>query len=201
MKLFYRRLLAASIIAGVGLCGAMAATAQTTASTTQRDVNQQQRIEKGLKSGQLSTAEAARLEQGQAHVDRMQQRDLRDGSLSAGEQARLQAAQGRQSKAIAADRHNSVEGNPDSRSSQRMQRDVARNLHQQARINRGVESGALTGREAARLEGREAHVDHAEHLAGRDGHVGPREQRHIQRTDNRDSRRIFRKKHNGRVVG
>ncbi|CAM5542456.1 hypothetical protein [Rhodanobacter lindaniclasticus] len=199
MNPFYSRLLVASIVAGIGLGGAMAAAAQTTASTTQRDVNQQRRIEQGLKSGQLSTAEAARLEQGQAHVDRMQQRDLRDGSLSTSEQARLQTAQNRQSKAIAVDKHNGVEGDPDSRSSQRLQHDVARNVHQQTRINHGVASGALTGRETAGLEGREAHVDHAEHLAGRDGHVGPREQRHIQHTDNRDSRRIFRKKHNGRV--
>ncbi|KZC19256.1 MULTISPECIES: hypothetical protein [Rhodanobacter] len=201
MKRFYRRLLVASIIAGVGLCGAMAATAQTTASTTQRDVKQQQRIEQGLKSGQLSTAEAARLERGQAQVDRLQAHVLRDGSLSAAEQARLSAAQNHQSRAIHAERHDGVSGNPQSRSSRRMQRDVARNVHQQSRIEHGVQSGALTAHETARLEGRQAHAAQVEQRAARDGHVGPHEQRHIQRVDQRDSRSIYRKKHNGRVVG
>ncbi|WP_027484768.1 hypothetical protein [Rhodanobacter sp. OR87] len=201
MNRFYSRWLAASIVVGIGLGGAMAAAAQTAAGSTQRDVNQQQRIEQGLKSGQLSTAEAARLEQGQAHVDRMQQHALGDGSLSAGEQARLTAAQNRQSRAIHAERHDGVGGNPASRSSERMQRDVARDAHQQARIEHGVQSGALTAHETARLEGRQAHAAQVEQRAARDGHVGPHEQRHIQRVDQRDSRSIYRKKHNGRVVG
>ncbi|AGG88281.1 hypothetical protein [Rhodanobacter denitrificans] len=201
MNRFYSRWLAASIVVGIGLGGAMAAAAQTAAGSTQRDVNQQQRIEQGLKSGQLSTAEAARLEQGQAHVDRMQQHALGDGSLSAGEQARLTAAQNRQSHAIRAERHNGVNGNPQSRSSRRMQRDVARNVHQQSRIEHGVQSGALTAHETARLEGRQAHAAQVEQRAARDGHLGPHEQRHIQRVDQRDSRSIYRKKHNGRVVG
>lgn len=201
MNSLHSRWLVAAAIVGIGLGGAAAAAAQSTADGTQRDVKQQQRIEQGLKTGQLSTAEAARLEQGQAHVDRMQQHALSDGSLSAGEQARLTAAQDRQSQAIHAERHNGVSGNPQSRSSERMQHDVARDVHQQARIEHGVQSGALTAHETARLEGREAHVAQVEHRAARDGRVGPHEQRHIQHVDNRNSRSIYRKKHNARVAG
>lgn len=201
MNSLHSRWLVAAAIVGIGLGGAVTAAAQSTADGTQRDVKQQQRIEQGLKSGQLSTAEAARLERGQAQVDHMQQRDLRDGSLSAGEQARLTAAQDRQSHAIRAERHDGVSGNPQSRSSERLQRDVARDVHQQARIEHGMQSGALTAHETARLEGRQAHAAQVEQRAASDGHVGPPEQRHIQHVDNRNSRRIYRKKHNGRVAG
>jgi hypothetical protein len=201
MNSLHSRWLVAAAIVGIGLGGAVTAAAQSTADGTQRDVKQQQRIEQGLKSGQLSTAEAARLERGQAQVDHMQQRDLRDGSLSASEQARLTAAQDRQSHAIRAERHDGVSGNPQSRSSERMQRDVARNVHQQSRIEHGVQSGALTAHETARLEARQAHAAQVEQRAASDGQVGPHEQRHIQHVDQRNSRSIYRKKHNARVVG
>src|SRR5215831_3809083 len=52
----------------------------------QRDVNQQQRIEQGLQSGQLNTKEAGRLEREQQHVDRMEAHDMKDGHISAAEQ-------------------------------------------------------------------------------------------------------------------
>src|SRR4051812_45077634 len=82
------------IAAAIGLASS-AAFAQTTRAEAdvQRDANQQQRIEKGLQSGQLNTQEAGRLEKEQAHVETMEKRDLRDGKISAGEQARLKAAQ------------------------------------------------------------------------------------------------------------
>ncbi len=41
----------------------------TAASTTQRDVNQQTRIENGLKDGSLTTREAGQLEREQSRVD------------------------------------------------------------------------------------------------------------------------------------
>src|SRR5438046_10152243 len=76
-------------IAAALFCGS--AFAQT--GTVQRDVNQQERIEQGLKSGQLTTREAARLEGEEAQVERDQARALRDGTLSRGEKARLARAQ------------------------------------------------------------------------------------------------------------
>ena len=56
--------------------------AQSTATDVQRDVNQQQRIENGLKSGQLNTREAAKLEHEEAKVDRAEANALKDGSRS-----------------------------------------------------------------------------------------------------------------------
>lgn len=196
MTLRNRRItLAAAIV--FGLCGAVQAQAQGANTETQRDVNQQQRIENGLKSGELTTREAAQLERGETRIDRTEQRDMRDGTLSASDRARIAHEQNRESRAIYNQSHDAQTGNPDSRSSERMQRDVQRDANQEQRIHNGVANGSLTNREAGRLEGREAHVDREEARAGRDGHVGGWEQRHIQRTENRDSGRIWNAKHNG----
>ena len=165
----------------------------------QRDVNQQERIEQGLQSGQLSTKEAGQLERGQQRIDRMQARDLKNGSISPAEQARLNAAQNKESAAIYADKHNGVTGNPNSASSQRMQADVQRNVNQQQRIDNGIKNGSLTNKEVGSLERGQAHVDRKEANAARNGHVSAAEQNRIQRSENRQSNRIYNKKHNGRV--
>lgn len=108
--------------------------AQPVGSEVQRDMNQETRIEQGLKSGQLSTGEAARLERGEARIDRMESQALKDGKLSPDEAARIQRAQNQESGAISRLKHNEATGNPDSASSQRMQADVQRNINQQNRI-------------------------------------------------------------------
>jgi hypothetical protein len=174
-----------------------AAWAQTPAEQDQqRNVNQQQRIEQGLQSGQLSTKEAGSLERQEKHVDNMEARDLKNGSMSAGEQARLNAAQNKVSSDIYADKHNGVTGNPNSASSQRMQSDVQRNVNQQQRIQNGMDNGSLTNHEAGSLERGQARVNGREANAAANGHVGAAEQRGIQRSENRQSRRVYRKKHN-----
>jgi len=173
--------------------------AQSVGTEVQRDINQETRVEQGLKSGQLSTGEAARLERGEARIDRMESKALKDGNLSQQEAARIQGAQNRESEAINRLKHNDVTGNPNSASSQRMQADVQRNINQQGRIERGVQSGALTNKETLQLERGQARVDRVEARAGADGHIGAREQARIQNRENKQSRKIFRDKHNNRM--
>lgn len=199
-----RTLLAAMIsLASVGAFAQTAGSAAptTTATTTQRNVQQQTRIENGLKSGALSTREAAGLEREQAHVDRLEAHDLNNGRLSPAERTQLHAAQDKASRDIAVARHNAVTGQPQSVSSRRMQADVERNVHEQARIADGVQKGSLTNHEAASLERGQARVDHREAAAGANGHVAAAEQAVVQRTENRQSRRIHRDKTNNAVRG
>ncbi len=181
-------------VAGIGV-----AQAQTAATEVQRNVNQQTRIEQGLKSGALSTKEAAKLEQGEAKIEREEARAMKDGKLTAAEKAKIQADQNRESAAIQKLKTNDVTGNPNSASSQRMQADVQRNVNQQQRIENGVKSGELTKRETASLERGQARVDRKEARAGRDGHVGAKEQAHIQGAENHQSKRIFKEKHDAQV--
>jgi hypothetical protein len=185
-------------IVAAGFLGT-SAFAQNVQPDQQRNVNQQERIEQGLQSGQLSTKEASQLERGQQHIDKMEAKDLKNGSISPSEQAKLNAAENRQSANIYADKHNGVTGNPNSASSQRMQADVQRNVNQQQRIANGINNGSLTNREAGSLERGQAHVDRKEANAGANGHVSAREQNRIQRSENRQSGRIYNKKHNART--
>jgi hypothetical protein len=167
-----------------------------TQEVTQRDLNQQDRVEQGLQSGQLSTREAGQLEKDESHVDKMEARDLQNGKPSPQETARINAAQNRVSNQIYADKHNGTVGNPNSASSQRMQKDVQRDANQESRIKQGEASGSLTNREAGHLERGQAHTDRREGRAGASGHVGAAEQRGIQRAQNRQSRHVYRRKHN-----
>jgi hypothetical protein len=189
---------------GVGLCALGALWVATSAladgprtdQVVDRDVNQQQRVEQGLQQGQLSTREAGQIEREESRIDQTEAHDLKDGKLSPAEQAHINQMQNQASRNIYRDRHNAVDGNPDSKSSERMQSDVARNLNQQQRIEQGGDSNTLTNREVGSLEAGQARVDRKEGVAASDGHVGAGEQARVQRSDNRQSRRIHHKKTN-----
>ncbi|MFD2273424.1 hypothetical protein ACFS07_26630 [Undibacterium arcticum] len=75
-----------------------------------------------------------------------------------------------------------------------MQADVQRNVNQEQRIEAGVKNGSLTNHEVAKLERGQARIDAKEAVAGHDGHVSAAEQARVQRTENRQSRRIHRQK-------
>ena len=182
----------------LGSTGAMAAGAATT-EVTQRDVNQQQRIEQGLQSGQLSTQEAGRLEHEEARIDRVESRRLRDGTLTPAETARINAMQNRTSADIYRQKHDAQTGDPTSVSSQRMQADVQRNVNQERRIEQGAASGELTNHEVGRLERGQSRVDRREARAARDGQVSGGEQARVQGTENRQSRHIRRQKHDAQA--
>ncbi len=175
------------------------AFAQAVSQDVQRDVNQQNRIEQGLKSGSLSVKEAGKLEGQEARIDRMEKRDLKNGNISAAEQTRLTAAQNKVSTDIHADKTNGVTGNPNSASSQRMQANVARNANQEQRIENGMKDGQLSNRTVGRLEGGQAHTDRTEAGAAANGHVSKAEEHQIQRTENSQSARVHRDRvHGGR---
>ena len=182
------------ITAALLLSASVGAFAQAAASTVQRDVNQQERIEHGLQNGSITTHEGALLERDQSQVDRLQAKALKDGKLSNAERARLNAAQNKSSRDIKAAETNGVNGNPLSASSQRLQADVQRNANQEKRVEAGLQNGSLTKHEASKLERGQAKVDHKEFVAGRDGHVAANEQAHVQRAENRQSRKIHREK-------
>jgi hypothetical protein len=136
------------------------------------------------------------LESEQSKIDRLQAKNLKNGKLSPQERTQFQRAQNRASKDIKAAETNGVKGNPESKSSERMQADVQRNINQEKRIEQGVKSGELTNRETGKLEAGQAREDRAEAVAGSDGHVGKNEQARIQRKENRQSGAIYKKKHN-----
>jgi len=168
---------------------------------TQRDVNQQQRIENGLQSGQLTSHEAGRLEQEETHVDQMEAHAAADGKVTPAEAARINAAQNKVSDGIYKQKHDAQVGNPTSASSQHMQQNVQRNVNQEKRVNQGVKSGQLTTRETGRLEHGQAKVAHSEANAAAYGGVSHAESAHTNRVANRQSNHIYNQKHDTQTQG
>ncbi len=96
-------LLTALLLAAVpGL--ASAAEVDSTKRIDKRQETQEQRIEKGRKSGDLSKKEAERMEQHQKRIDRAERKAAKDGKVSEKEQARIEKMQDKESKAISAQR-------------------------------------------------------------------------------------------------
>lgn len=82
------------------------ASSQRLQGDVQRDANQQQRIANGQNSGQLTSREAGRLENGQKRVNRAEANSAANGHVGAGEQARIQGKDNVQSRRIYNKKHN-----------------------------------------------------------------------------------------------
>lgn len=70
-----------------------------------------------------------------------------------------------------------------------------RQANQQQRIEQGVQSGALTQQEAARLQHGQEHVQNIENKATADGKVTAKERARIEHAQDVQSKRVYRQKH------
>ena len=70
-----------------------------------------------------------------------------------------------------------------------------RQANQEARIQQGVQSGALTGKEAAKLEKGQDKVQAKETKAKADGKVTARERARLAKAQDKQSRNIAKQKH------
>jgi len=70
-----------------------------------RQKNQQERIDEGVKSGELSKRETIRLEKEQARIRRKKRRLKSDGTLSAKDKAKLTHDQNKASRHIYKEKH------------------------------------------------------------------------------------------------
>ena len=162
-----------------------------------RKVNQQDRIANGIDNGQLTAGETKRLERGEANLNR-NERNMRDadgGHLTAADRDKLNRQQSRLSNRIYQDKHND-------RTAHYGNNEIGRRReNQQDRIAQGIRSGQMTPREASRQEGREQALNREIRSDRRanGGRLTASERQSINRQQNRQSRQIFREKHNGRV--
>jgi len=93
------------VIGGVLLAAVMAYGQAETTGIDQRQANQEQRIDQGIASGQLTQREAGRLEQQQQHINTIEDKAKSDGVVTKKERARLHAAQDKASKKIYRHKH------------------------------------------------------------------------------------------------
>jgi uncharacterized membrane protein YebE (DUF533 family) len=97
-----KRIVFATLVAAA----ALPLAAQTsTPRVDQREVNQQQRIEQGINSGQLTPKETAKLEKGEAKIDKMEAKAKSDGTVTAKERKKITKAQNKESKKIYKEKH------------------------------------------------------------------------------------------------
>jgi uncharacterized membrane protein YebE (DUF533 family) len=97
------KMMAAALLAAITL--PVLAQAPNTSRIDKREARQQQRIDQGVRSGQITPREAARLEKGQQRIERMEANAKADGRVTKRERAAIERAQDRQSRAIARDSH------------------------------------------------------------------------------------------------
>ena len=76
-----------------------------------------------------------------------------------------------------------------------------RQRNQQKRIGEGVENGSLTAGETAHLEKQEAAIHHEVKTdrKANGGTLTAQERRQVNRQQNRESKRIYKDKHNGKT--
>jgi hypothetical protein len=173
-------------------------SAPVTGETIQdRKENQQDRIANGVKSGELTAGETSNLEKKEATVNREERamRKLDNGKLTTADKKTLTQQQNQVSKQIYQDKHNSAVQNTDPKS------EVGKRAeNQQDRIGQGIKSGQLTAGEASHLENNEAKINKEvrNDRATNGGKLTPQERAKVNRQQNRQSRQIYRDKHNGR---
>ena len=93
------------VIGGVLLTAGMAYAQVETPGIDQRQANQEQRIDQGIASGQLTQHETNKLEKQQHHIDNMENKAKSDGVVTKKERARMHAAQDKASRNIFRQKH------------------------------------------------------------------------------------------------
>jgi CRISPR/Cas system-associated endoribonuclease Cas2 len=96
----------ASTILAILAAAALPVAAQTaTPRIDQRQANQEARIQQGVQTGELTPREAAKLEKGQAKVQKKEDKAKADGVVTKKERAKLAKEQDKQSKKIHKQKH------------------------------------------------------------------------------------------------
>jgi site-specific DNA-cytosine methylase len=106
-------LLSALLVAALPGVATAAHDIDSTKRIDKRQETQEQRIEKGVKSKDLSKKEAARLEEQQRSIEAAEKKAMADKKMTAEERARIERMQDKQSRAIRSERqekHGSAAG-------------------------------------------------------------------------------------------
>ena len=161
----------------------------------ERKDNQQQRIGEGVENGSLTANEASHLEKKESKLNAEERRMKADGKLTPQERARLTRQQNTLSKQIYNQKHDAQHQNLNPKSEVGM-----RQREQQKRIGEGIENGSLNAREASRLEKQETHLNREVRRDRVDGGgMTAAERAKINRQQNRESKRIYRQKHDAQA--
>ena len=168
-------------------------------SIAQRKENQQDRIANGIKSGQLTAGETGNLETKEAAINGETRADraANGGKLTSSEKTQINNQQNHLSNQIYQDKHNANTAHyGNNEVGQRRE-------NQQDRIANGIKSGQLTAGETAKLENNQRAINQQVRAdrAANGGKLTSSEKAQVNREQNRQSRNIYKNKHNGRTQG
>jgi hypothetical protein len=161
----------------------------------QREANQDQRISNGLRSGQMTSGEAARADRTQSNIDNQVHADraANGGKLTGQERQQINGEQNAASRQIYNENHNANTIKPNAVDN--------REANQQARTAQGLRSGQMTSGEAARTNTRQAGVDQQVHneRTANGGALNKQQKQQVNKEQNANSRQIHNEKHNEAV--
>ncbi|MGB7282226.1 MAG: hypothetical protein WBE13_08205 [Candidatus Acidiferrum sp.] len=159
-----------------------------------REANQDQRIANGLRSGQMTSGEAARADRTQSRIDQQvhNDREANGGRLTNQERQQVNREQNAASRQIYNEKHNDNTVKPNEVDN--------REANQQQRTANGLRSGQMTSGEAARTNRNQAKVDQQVHneRTANGGALTAREKRQANREQNKNSKQIYNEKHNNK---
>jgi WXXGXW repeat (2 copies) len=157
-----------------------------------REANQDQRIAGGLRSGQMTSGEAARAENTQSRIDQQVHNDraANGGKLTGQERQQINGEQNAASRQIYNEKHNGNTVKPNQVDN--------REANQQQRTAQGLRSGQMTSGEAARTNQNQAKVTQQVHnnRTANGGALTAQQRQQANREENRNSRQIYNEKHN-----
>ncbi len=209
------RTLPYAVLAGSLLAGG-SAYAQSMYSIDQRQDQQQDRIERGIRSGEITRSEAYRLEQGERAIDRAQARARADGVVTQQERNRIDHMTDRQGRQIYRQSHDNQQawdrgqrwGSTDGRRDGWQDRDGRRygwgqngggsDRGQHYGWNRGEHNG-WNGNRPPGVERRDAWNNQRVHNGGHDGSLPRGETGRLQHNQNGIDRYQARARSDGRV--
>jgi hypothetical protein len=157
-----------------------------------REANQDQRIANGLRSGQMTSGEAARADRTQANIDQQvhNDRQANGGRLTGAERQQINSEQNGASRQIYNEKHNGNTVRPNEVDD--------REANQQQRTANGLRSGQMTSGEAARTNRNQARVDQQVHneRTANGGALTNQQKQQVNREQNKNSKQIYNEKHN-----
>ncbi len=157
-----------------------------------REANQDQRISNGLRSGQMTSGEAARADRTQSRIDQQVHNDRVEngGKLTGAERQQINGEQNAASRQIYNEKHNGNTVKPNEVDD--------REANQQQRTAQGLRSGEMTSGEAARSNRNQANLAQTVHneRTANGGALTQQERNQANRQENKNSKQIYNEKHN-----
>jgi len=161
-----------------------------------REANQDQRVANGLRTGQMTSGEAARADKTQSRIDQQVHNDraANGGRLTGQERQQINGEQNAASRQIYNEKHNANTVKPNAVDN--------REANQQQRTANGLRSGQMTSGEAARTNRNQAGVAQQVHndRTANGGALNRQQKQQVNRQQNRNSGQIYNEKHNANTA-